>query len=221
MSATICNIREHTKDDYIPPEFVFIDTSFLIHAFIPVPENVPDSPTSANLLCDQYLTYLKSKAKNQTVALFTCDNVINELFFYILRHVVTHKELNQASFSSHNDEYKRRNRNPVYSLFKDHPELISKYFSTLRYYYERIIEVPIAILDSEMLVDPTSLSISEQMNKIINDYQMLPSDALNVSIAIKAGIKDILVIDADYHSIEGINVHTFLSEASNKCSICV
>lgn len=219
MPATICKINNFKDSSFQYPEFLFFDTSFLIQCFVPVPAAMPGFPTRNNQLCSDFLDVLKFKSKNNEICLFTCDNVLNEFFNYILKRGVEFDDLTKPPFDLHTDNYRKRNFNPSTEIFKDHPELVTKHFPLIDHFYYQITTLPIAVLGPEFLVNDTEVSIPEKMNQLIKDYQILPSDALNIAIAYKAGIKNIAAVDLDYHRVDEINVFTYLTKP-RKCFTC-
>ncbi|UCB57053.1 MAG: hypothetical protein JSV30_00185 [Candidatus Omnitrophota bacterium] len=217
MPATIYKFNNTKKSGFNFPDFFFIDTSFLINSFFPVPEKIF---SRINIICSDFLTLLETKAKSEEICLFTDNYVLNEFFFYILKNKVESVDFFTTPYDRHIQEYKDKGRkNPLSELLKDHHELIAKYYHLLKYYYERIMAIPIAVLEADHLQTKTTETVTEKMCNIVELYNILPADALNIAIAQEAGINDFIVIDADFHRVDGINVYTCISNRS-PCSIC-
>ncbi len=215
----ISKFRETKVDGYRFPNFLFVDTSFLLNSFVPVPEKDPTFPNRTNISCSDFLQDLRKRANDGEVCLFTDDYVLNEFFYFIIKSKVECVDFLESPFDVHVQEYKKNNRNPLSSLLKDHPELITKHFPVLEDYYERIRAVPIAILAPDYLMTKSGSSISDRMNELIKQYEILPADALHIAIAQQAGIKDFVVIDADFHKVSEINIFTCISNRK-PCGIC-
>ena len=221
MSATIYNFEQAQTSSHPFPEFIFIDTSFLLSSLGPVPEAVKDFPSHTNVQCSNFLDFLKSKAKNGDICLLTSDGVIEEFLHVILKRCVNSKDLSNPVFKAHKEQYMRVERNPVTELLKDHPELIKKHYPILDEYYKRILEVPIAALGADYLGGlNTNAGISDHMCDLINKYQILSGDAHHISIGLLAGIKHFIAIDCDFHRVDDITVYTCLSPKPHKCKVC-
>ena len=217
MSATIHNFSDTTAPTYKFPDFLFIDTSFLINALVPVPEKTPLLDIASK--CDDFLKEIRNRATNEELALFTDESVLDEFFYFILQAKVKNVDCLKPPYDKHVIEYNRRSRNPVSELFKDHPELIAKYYSLLENYYDKITAIPVAILEPEHLTTKARESIGERMCELIKNYNILPADALHVSVAKQAGINDFVVIDGDYHRIDGIGIYTCIT-SREFCKVC-
>ncbi len=216
MPATIYRIQNFlaTPSSSIYPDFFFIDTSFLINSLLPV--LLPGIPTTKNKQCGDFLQVLEAKAKKNEVALYTCDNVINEFFNYILKKSVEQNDLSNPPLNSHQTLYQTNKRSPIVQIFKDHPDLVTKYYPVIEYYYRYLLSIPLAILDHDLLKS-SGLGITDKMSELIRDFQIMPADALNIATAWKVGIKDILAIDFDYHRVDGINIYTSLGKQIKIC----
>lgn len=92
MSATIYDFKEVSLPDFKFPEFIFLDTSFLINAFCPVPEK-PGLPSDTNEKCSEFLDVLKKNAREGKTCLITSDLVVNEFFHFILKEKAEYVEL--------------------------------------------------------------------------------------------------------------------------------
>ncbi|MBP7055676.1 MAG: hypothetical protein KBB52_02345 [Candidatus Omnitrophica bacterium] len=217
MSATIYDFKEVSLPDFKFPEFIFLDTSFLINAFCPVPEK-PGLPSDTNEKCSEFLDVLKKNAREGKTCLITSDLVVNEFFHFILKEKAEYVEL-EGAFKNHRHSYKK---NPSVELMKDHPDLIGKYHSSLTLYKELMIKTPIDILE------PNDLGGSENqaatfvggMMDAIKNYNVLPSDACNIAISKLLEIDTFVVLDKDYYRVDGINVYTCFSKMARTCSIC-
>jgi hypothetical protein len=218
MSATIYKFDEAKKPTYEFPDFLFIDTSFLMNVFLPWPEKIKSYKTP--IACSDFLDILKKKAESGSLCLFTNCDVLNEFFYNILKNLIENDGLSQPHFNAYKKKYKENGRNPISELIKDHPELISKYYGHLKCYYDKIAMIPIGILEPEHLISKSQKNIAEAMCNLIKKFSILPADALHIAIAQQAGIDDFVAIDCDFHRVDGINVYTCLSDKPRKCSIC-
>lgn len=194
MSATLVDFT----DLAIPlPSFLLIDTSVLLNALRP-DVGAPIYHDDAK----EFLKRLEGEAiAGRTIPLITLP-VLEECVFKIL----------QSKFAA---EAKNRGLPPGqwHQVYKHNPELIeSQFYSEIQQFRNALSGIPVLTVEPEDLstAKAGAAALNETMCLYIESFHLLPQDALNLAIANRLNVNDVVAIDADLHRADGFTIYTCL-----------
>jgi hypothetical protein len=110
-------------------------------------------------------------------------------------------------------EAKRRGLQPTEwsRIYKGQPSLITAYVPGVRTFYQRLINIPVTVVDPSVLAKPSSSipDIVDRMQDWIANACVLPADALHLSEAERLGIYNIATFDVDLGRAQGFTIYTY------------